>query len=379
MYDTSFFRNTYDLKQQIVGGAFDASDRDHIFAGLSSHLADEPFVFNIETTSVCNMKCVMCQRTTDMRRTPRHMDEATYRTIVSQIRPQDEQEMTHWQAFVDRHLRDVGDGRTENDFYYDIVSRSITLHNFGEPLLDPRLPERVRMLTDKGVPSYFSCNPCNIELGLVGRLFQAGLGVVKFAMDSLDDEQARQVRGPRADFTRSYANVLAVLDLKERMQADTTIVLTMLDFFGDPAVTGRFLDLWRDRDVYAYAKSVDNQWLLARKSQDDKVGTENRSHYKKQYCEYAWTSVTILEDGSVVPCTQDINGAWTFGNVNDRSLTDIWKSEKYREFRALQLDPDPPDDFVCVAKCDLNLVSNHYRKRQWTPCMRSALTARSSC
>lgn len=360
MYDTKFFRNTFALKQRIINREFSSKDRDQIIGELASNTAPSPFVSNIETTNHCNMSCVMCQRPTDFRQTLRHMDSGTFDSVLTQIKPQNENDLKEWNGFVESRLRNNSSAPSENNFYYDVVSQSITLHGFGEPLLDPRLPERIATMSKKNIPSYFSCNPCNIRLDFIKRLFESGTGYIKFAIDSLDDEKARAIRGEKADFTKSYKKVLEVLELKKEMKADTVIVLTMLDFSGNDKMQTQFLDLWKGKDVYAYVKSVDNKWLLDKKAASDKKGGDNKSHYKKQYCEYAWSSVTVLADGSVVPCTQDINATWTFGNVNEQSLHDIWNSEKYRKFRELQVSKDFPDDFMCHSKCDLDIISYFY-------------------
>jgi len=359
MYDTKFFMNTFALKQRIINWEFSSEDRDRIIAELSSSTAPSPFVSNIETTNHCNMSCMMCQRPTDFRQTLRHMDSNTFNATLSQIDPQDGADLNAWQDFVETHMR-INKEPSENNFYYDVVSRSITLHGFGEPLLDPKLPERIAAMTQRNIPSYFSCNPCNIRLDFIRKLFESGTGYIKFAIDSLDDEKARAIRGKNADFTKSYQKVLEVLELKKEMRAETVIILTMLDFSGNDKMQADFLDLWKGKDVYAYVKSVDNNWLLDKKDDAEQTGGANKSHYKKQYCEYAWSSVTVLADGSVVPCTQDINGTWVFGNVKEQSLQDIWNSDKYREFRELQVSKDFPEDFMCHSKCDLDIIAYYF-------------------
>lgn len=365
MYDTTFIINTFELKQKIINRELSSRDRDYISQKLNAAISSKPFVFNIETTNVCNMSCVMCQRTTDFKQKLRHMDSKTYDEIIAQIEPQKESVLRTWQAFVNEHLRELDGVPSEDSFYFDAVSQSITLHGFGEPLLDPRLPERVSALSRKNILSYFSCNPCNIKLDLIKQLFEAETGYIKFAIDSLDDNEAKEIRGERADFKGSYQMVLEVLELKKMMKTDTVIVVTMLNFSGDSTQAAQFLELWKGKDVYAYVKSVDNKWLLENKGATEKTKGKNESHYKKQYCEYAWTSITILADGSVVPCTQDINGTWVFGNVNNESLRDIWNSKKYQKFRALQISKDYPEDFMCHSKCDMNIISyffNDYEK-----------------
>lgn len=364
MYDTQFFKNTYKLKKDITKGIFSSKDKDKIETILTDNLATQPFVFNIETTNYCNMSCIMCQRTTDFKRKPCHMDDKTFETIVSQIGPQRIDLYSDWQGFVESNCRQGNYLPSENNFYFDVISKSITLHGFGEPVLDPHLTSRISTLTSRKIPSYFSCNPCNIKIDLFAELFDAGAGYIKFAIDSLDDEEAKRIRGKKADFIESYKKALDVIELKERMGVETIIVLTMLNMSGDSSQGEKFLDLWKGKDVYAYVKSLDNKWLLKSKGKTEESKAENRSHYEEQYCEYAWTSMTILADGSVVPCTQDINGTWTFGNVNEQSLFGIWNSEKYRRFRQLQLSKETSRDFMCHSKCDWKVVSDCYKDKQ---------------
>jgi radical SAM protein with 4Fe4S-binding SPASM domain len=347
------------MKQKIVNGEYGPNDAVAIEELFNSQITRSPFVFNIETTNYCNMTCVMCQRTTDFHRPLSHMSLETFNSIVNQMQPLPPHDFDNWQHFVRERLR-TSTPPSENNFYFDIVARSVTLHGFGEPLLDPYLPQRVAALSQKKISSYCSCNPCNIRLDFIKKLFEAGLGHIKFAIDSLDDVRARQIRGKRADFTRSYQNVLGVLKLKGEMNARTEIILTMLDFtgdFGPESEARRFMNLWEGLDVYAYVKTVDNKWLLDKKGKKEELKGQGKSHYTKQYCEFPWTSITILADGSVVPCTQDINGLWTFGNVKEQSLIDIWNSPKYQEFRHLHTAGKFSPNFMCHAKCDLKLAA----------------------
>lgn len=362
MYDINFFKNTYVTKRQIVDRKHSCKDAAEINSLFTTHLSTKPRIFNIETTNHCNMKCIMCQRPQDLNRPLQHMSDHTFEMIASQLEPHNAESFKSWRHFVDGTLRKGGGtAPSENNFYFDIVSRSIILHGFGEPLLDQKLPARVALLTERRIPTYFSCNPCNINLDAIGEMFQVGTGYIKFAIDSLDDQEAKMIRGGKADFTRSYEKVLQVLELKEKLGAETVIVLTMLNMTGDPAKGDEFLRLWRDKPVYAYVKSLDNKWLLRAKGEEKKSSVKNNNHLAEQYCEYAWTSMTILADGSVVPCTQDINGTWTFGNVLEQSLEEIWNSPKYREFRHLHLSGEAPSSFMCHNKCDWNIVSDYYR------------------
>ena len=361
MFDTNFFINTYEIKKEIITNKYSHNDSEYIFDIFEKHRSKTPFIFNIETTNVCNMKCIFCQRPKDLQRKVEHMSMDTFKKIVNQMHPQNKNELEIWNNFVNKKIRN-NNNPSENNFYYDIVSKCVTLHGFGEPLLDPFLPERIMLLSKKNIPTYFSCNPCNIKIDFIKKLFEAGLGYIKFAIDSLDDAESKRLRGNKANFTESYKKILEIINLKEKTNSETVIVTTMLNSKNNLDEIEKFLELWKNKNVYTYAKSLDNTWLLKQNEENQKENS-NQSHYKKQYCESAWISLTILADGTVVPCTQDINASWNFGNINKNTLEEIWNSKKYNNFRKLQLTKDIPNDFMCHSKCDLDIVTYFLNKK----------------
>ena len=92
---------------KIVGRAYDLT------------LGRFPAVVRIETTNACNARCIICPHG-DIRRPIRHMDDDLFTRIVDECAA--------------------------------CGCREVHLHNFGEPLLDKRLEDRVRYAKNKGLP-----------------------------------------------------------------------------------------------------------------------------------------------------------------------------------------------------------------------------------
>ena len=120
-----------------------------------------------------------------------------------------------------------------------------------------------------------------------------------------------------------------------------------------------FINFWKDKDVYAYIKSQDNRWLF---EQDQKL--ENKSHYAQQYCEYPWTSSTIMAEGNVVPCTQISNNEIVLGNLNENSLEDIWNGKKYQKLRNMHITGKFPKGHKCSEKCDQVKLFEYLKKNK---------------
>lgn len=359
MFDIDYFRKIYALKEKIKSHWYGLSDASGLFEQFESRRSRMPYIFNIETTNVCNMKCMICPRTTEMKRTIQHMDIELYRDIVAQIRPHSRESLTAWYSFVNNMLNVNWDDHSENAFYFYVCAQAITLHGYGEPPLDPHIVERVRVLSDNNIKSYFSCNPYNINDALAGRLYDAGLTYLKLCLDGLSDEHLISVRGnAKATLELSMRNIENVLSQKERNNADTEIIITMLNIKQSQSDdVRRFMQMWNGRGVYSYVKSLDNRWYV--NSED---AAKNTSHYSDQYCEFPFTSMTIMCDGSVVPCTQDYNCEMVLGNARNKPLETIWNGTRYRKLRYSHMSGSNMRLRKCGSRCDIKILSDYLRR-----------------
>lgn len=350
MFDIHFFQRAADLKKRIVDGALSRSDAVLIEREMEQLRSKAPHLFNMETTNHCNMTCMMCPRTTLMDRETQWIDKDVFESVLDQIVAHDSESLNSFWKFIQDTYGITFDQRSEDAFYFYVVSRCVILHGYGEPLIDKNIAERVQACTDRGLPTYFSCVPANISVKRAEKVMRAGLTVLKFSMDGLSDEKQVEVRGKFNNFEKSYRTMLSIIDMKAKKGYKTLIVPTMiaLDEEDDSReMHEKFLDMWKGYDVFAYVKSQDNRWYF-----EDDATMENKSHYEKQYCEYPWTSITVMADGSAVPCTQDYNCEMAQGNVSEQTLKEIWNGGKYRQLRHWHLTGNFPKRHKCNERCD---------------------------
>jgi radical SAM protein with 4Fe4S-binding SPASM domain len=373
MYGIEFFMDGVELKERILAGETSTRDAEQIIDDLETLRDKKPHVFNIETTNYCNMTCVMCPRTTLMTRKNEWIDDKVFEKVLDQVRPYTDQELKVFWDFIEERYGVTKETQTENGFYFHIVARHVTLHGYGEPLLDKYILDRVRACTKRNIPTYFSCVPANINIERIEQLMELGLGVLKFSVDALDDEGQKKIRGKRNDFTNSFENIQKVIDLKHEKGFETKIVVTMIAMgvSNDDLETQRsFMELFDPLDVFNYVKSQDNRWYY---EGDEDI--ENKSHYVSEYCEYPWTSLTVMANGEVVPCTQDFDTEMTFGNVRDHTLEEIWNSEAYKEFRRWHVTGDFPKGNKCNERCDLPKIYHRLQKKLPSTEIKGAKTA----
>lgn len=351
MFDIRFFQKIDALKTKIVQEGRAAVSVTEAVRALDTLRDPQPYVFNVETTNVCNMKCKMCPRTTLMSRGPQSLTEEDFIGVLDQVRPHSPEELqAFWKFVTDRYDMDVRE-KSENGFYFSIVSRCLTLHGYGEPLLDPHLVNRVREASARNIPTYLSCVPANLTVARAEALMAAGLTVLKVSIDGLDDAAQKAIRGPRNNFEESFRTVLEVLRMKKEKGFKTLVVPTMISLSEGPEARAqhrRFLDLWEGHDVWAYVKSQDNRWYF--EEQTDKP--TNHSHYAAQFCEQPWIALTVMANGDVVPCTQDYNTEMKMGNIRENTLEEIWNGDAYRRFREYHVTGQFPPGHKCVSRCD---------------------------
>ncbi len=349
MFDIEFYMKVYDLKKRLMGG--EKMEREFLVNTLESYRSKEPVIYNIETTNACNMRCEMCPRTTIMTRPIETMKPDLFKKVIDQLKPFSAEQLARWEDFCAKNYGIQKNEMNENHYFLYVIPRVIVLHGYGDPLLDKNMPQYVKWMTERGLESYFSCNPANINMERTIETFENGLGYVKYSIESVDDLRHKEVRGQASNFTESYKNILKLLELKAQRNYKTTIVITMINL-NKPWQQDEFARLqeaFKDLDVYVYLKSQDQQWYEDNKNQTQSI------HWL-EFCQFPWSSMTIKSNGESVECVEDFNNEIILGHAANESLYDIWNGEKYKKFRNDHFDLTP--GIKCTEQCDMNLIGS---------------------
>ena len=347
MYDIAFYMKSFDFMRQAEAGQI--HDRQSALSLLEGFRNRKPVIYNIETTNACNMRCAMCPRTTMMTRPVATMRHDLFQRIVEQLEPFEDHTWRKWVQFVGEKYG-VRDGdMSATHFFLMIIPRVIQLHGYGDPLLDRNMPAYVKLLADRGLQSYFSCNPANIDVDCTVKMFENGLDYIKYSIESVDDAEHKRIRGEASDFSQSYERICQLLDIKRQRGFRTVIIITMLNLNrkDQSAEYHRLRDAFAGKDVYIYLKSEDQQWY-----RKDYHGTQ--SIHWSEPCKHPWMSMTVKSNGEVCMCMEDFNNEIVLGDAQHETLDDIWNGEKYRKFR--QDHFDVTRGIKCSEQCDMTLV-----------------------
>lgn len=374
MYDINFYMKAHNVVKQIQdGNNISESETKKLFEQFRSK---NPIIYNIETTNACNMRCKMCPRTTKMTRKITFLDTNYYENLLNQIKPHSKELWEQWEKFCINTYGIYPDSPpSENHFFLYIIPKVIQLHGYGDPLLDENLGYLIKLLTNKGFESYFSCNPANIDIEKTVEMMEAGLTYLKYSFESTDDIKFKDIRGNAANFTEAFKKTLEVLKLKEEKGLKTNIIITMIDVGHDKNQQEEFeklVQVFKDSDVYIYLKSEDQQWYRKDESLKKYLDVRKREIPKQdkdfygtkaihwlEYCKHPWMSMTIKSDGEVHMCMEDYNNEIFLGDSNKESLYDIWNGEKYKNFREDHFNLNPC--IKCNKECDMPKIGQFFK------------------
>jgi hypothetical protein len=249
-----------------------------------------PAVILIENTNCCNAHCVMCPRET-LTRKRGFMEFGLFEKIMKELSGARRKPVVH-------------------------------LHGFGEPLLDPLLPERIKLAKTCGIKhTYLVTNASLLFPETARKIIQAGLDMLKISFYGTDEESYNAtMRG--LDFKVALNNIRDFVRIRKELKKRTPkLILQYMPQEANGARTEEFQSLWRSvLDTRAgdclNISSVDN---FGGGRAYNIVGDRIVS-----VCFYPWTALSVLCDGRAVTCCMDYNGLQAVGDLNVQSVTDIW-------------------------------------------------------
>lgn len=262
-------------------------------------LQEKPLVDQVELTNACPFTCIFCPRGLGkMQRPIGHLDLGLLEEIVAQVS--------------------------------DLEQRKpFGLHHFGEPLLHPDPARAVKIVADAGLAAEISLNPILLKPEVAEAILDAGVGVVIVSMDGLDTTTLQQIRGkPAGDFAEVESRVENLIKLVATMDKPPTVMISMV-------ATKQNQHQWKQ--LFQRYKRWQLPWLtpVVRLLEDfgDPDIQPTSVMPLRQLCGSPYKFVSILWDGTVVPCCHDYNGEIVYGNLRQQSLEQIWKGDKLAQFR----------------------------------------------
>lgn len=289
-----------------------------------------PIVFQVELTNHCPMRCEMCPRTNRMTRPLGYMDKAMYVRVIEQAAE---------------------------------TTSKIFLHHFGDSLVHPDIGEFIRYAASRNVSTYLSANPVLLTSPRIRALVDNGLDELVLSLDGVTSETSTRVRGKAAaNVELAEKRVKALLEYRRAVDASKPyVIMQMVRQRQNLHETDAWLAKWRAVEGIDRVKVKSYITWDGRDDAIERLRPDPRRASRPVVCDKPWTSVTVLWDGTVVPCCFDFDGLMSLGELGRESLDKIWRGERARRLRRAHRD----DDLAEIALCARCKDKEGYPVRKW--------------
>ena len=213
----------------------------------------------------------------------------------------------------------------------------------GEPLLHKELNRMIYEANKYGLYTIVSTNAQAMTEELAMDLVGAGLDRIIISMDGLTDEsyQAYRIGGSLEQCKKA---IRYLREAKKNLESSIRIEIQCLRLKTNEqewkAFKQQYKSLGADRlvfktaQLYNYAEGhplmpSDPRYSRYCKGED---GLFRRKSLRRG-CFRVWSGVVVTTTGEVLPCCYDKNHSYSYGNIMDTPLAELFSNEKARAFR----------------------------------------------
>lgn len=260
---------------------------------------------------------------------------------------------------------DLEHGRMPIEMFQKIVDdlaktppRRIGMYMQNEPLLDKRLPELTKYVTERipGTKTQVITNGTYLTEKVGEALLDAGLKQLKCSLQSLDPETNREIMG--YDSRKVIENCIAFQKLikkkKSKIDFRVSMVVTNKNV-GEIPSTRRF---WARHGVRLVTSALENRGGNIAEAEQLNVG-EMRSMGN---CVRPSRDMMILFNGDVPLCCVDWHRTYILGNVYTQSVQDVWHAAPVTQVRDALAEEDTSKMPDICRNCTESACPNQHRR-----------------
>lgn len=271
-----------------------------------------PVEYIVETTAKCNIYCPMCPRETH-RQPKEDMEDSVFAPLVRQA------------AATAEHMMLIG---------------------LGEPLLDPKIFDRITHCRQHGISTLISTNGTLLDETASLRLLDSPLEHVTLSFDGATKETFEYYR-KGAKFERVRDNFLRLCRLKAERNSRLQIVVQLVRMDGNAHEVEDFVRFWQAVPGVDLIRIKEDETNLMR------PGAGHAASEWKHPCHYLWRGpMYVKHNGDVYPCCQSymLDGE-PVGRIGPQPIEEIFNGEPMRRMRRLHAAGRAGEIGICSRCC----------------------------
>jgi radical SAM protein with 4Fe4S-binding SPASM domain len=263
-------------------------------------LDNYPPCIQIEPTSICNYRCIFCYQTDEIfnKKSNGHMGSMSFDLF--------------------KKIIDEVEGKVE----------FITLASRGEPLMNKEIIKMLDYSKDKFLNLKINTNASVLTEEKSHAILRNNVKTLVISADSADEENYSKLR-VNGNLKKILRNIEIFNNIKKKYYSKSKIITRVSGVkVNENQNIKKMEDFWKDLvDQVAFVNYV--PWENVYVNKDTDINNP---------CSDLWRRTFVWFDGSVNPCDVDYKSILKVGNVNNSSLSTLWKSEIYEAMRYKHLN-----------------------------------------
>ncbi len=256
------------------------------------NVSEWPLLVDIETSSLCNLRCPMCYTITDEFK----------EKVCAQLMPE--------------------------ELYYKIINEiggkvcSVRLSLRGEPTLHPKLIEFIKYAKEKGIREVsFLTNGSRLTDDFIRELICAGADWITVSIDGIGKDY-ENIRNP-LKFHDTYQKIKRFQEIKNELKTHKPVIKIQGIW---PAIKNNV------EEYYNLFESITDS--IAFNPLIDYLDNDTEILYDEDFsCPQLYQRIIVAADGKVLMCSNDEENMNVIGDINIESLYSIWHGEKLELIR----------------------------------------------
>ena len=276
-----------------------------------------PLSIQLEPTNHCNLKCISCPRDT-MAREKGYMDFELFKKVIDEASR--------------------------------IGVKYIHLYLHGEPLMHPDITKMIHYIKLCRLNVSMTTNGMLLDGEKIEAILHSGMTIADYITISIlgvsKEVHEKVMRGVNHD--RVISNLENLISLRKRNSMNSPLIQTV--FYEMPENSheaNMFRKEWKNRVDHARCVPYISQSY----AQFNKSGASSIP-LRARPCTQIWERMTILWNGDVTICCEDVGGDYIFGNIDDSPMERLWNSDKLRSIRNLHKLKKFAEIKICK-RCDI--------------------------
>jgi MoaA/NifB/PqqE/SkfB family radical SAM enzyme len=262
-----------------------------------------PFTIFLDPCGRCNLKCVFCP-----------CNNSTYKA-------KNRHTMMSFELF-EKIAAEMAS--------FEVMPKVVNLYGFGEPLLNPSLPDMIKLLKNKICCEVLvTTNGVLLTPELNRKLVDSGVDAVRVSVNAVSEEAYCRITGVQVDYEKFLRNIENLYEYSRGSgtRVCAKIIAADLDC---QAKIDEALATYRDISDNYFIEAQEERWAAFN------VATRTVDNARRQAfaeyddfdafapCSYPLTHLTIFSSGEVGVCCVDWRKETVIGDVRGTPLKEIW-------------------------------------------------------